>query len=141
MTVSLLIVLPTFFLTFVPLFMTSFAFLFSISATLGDFCLAMSDCITLVAWLSVNGTLGGDAVLILSYRWVCWNIFCSLLIASLVLYHWSRNSVLGWGFLITVMKSCVTCVSLSSNNYFGMYKCAGKVSTVLLTRYPLVVGM
>ena len=56
-------------------FITSFDFLFSISSTLGDFYLATSDRITLGDWLAVTDTLGGDAVLLVSYHWGGWNMF------------------------------------------------------------------
>ena len=141
MTVTLHIVLPTFFLTCVTLFMTFFDFMFSISATLGYFRLTTSDCSTLGAWLKVTFALLGDAILLVSFRWGGWNMLWILLILSLVLSHLSRNGVLGWGFFCTVMRSCVNCVSLSSDYVCGMFTCAGNNPTMLLTLSSLVVGM
>ena len=56
----------------------------------------------------------------------------SLLIASLVLYPWSRNGVLRWVFFSPVRRSSVNCVIISSDDISGMFTCAGHNSTVLL---------
>ena len=141
MTVPICMVWPIFFLTCVTLLMISFAFMVSISATLGDFRLAASDHSTLGTWLAVTINLGCDAFLLVSYFWGGWNILWSLLIASLVLYPWSMNGVLGCGFCRTVRRSWVICVSLYYDYVCGMFTCAGNNSTVLITLSPLVFGM
>ena len=43
-------------------------------------------------------------------------MLCILLIEYLVFSPWSSNGVLGWGFFSKVRISCVTCVSLSSDD-------------------------
>ena len=68
-------------------------------------------------------------------------MLCILLIEYLVFSTWSSNGVLGRGFFSKVRISCVTCVSLSSDDVFDMYTCAGNNSTVLLTLYPIVFGI
>ena len=112
-----------------------------VSSTLGECRLEVSLRSTLGAWLAVSDTLGGDTVSRVSAVSGGRNIFFSWAMASLVLSPWSRNGVFGCGFCNTAMRSCVICVSRSSEDVSGMSMCVGKNSMVLLTRSPLVVGM